>query len=76
MVGIRFQSARQIIGFPKLRAYQRFNRSTRKFQSARQIIGFPKRTNRRFAELDTAVSICKADYWLPQGLCGKPAQER
>ena len=66
-IGIQpvFQSARQIIGFPKpptdlspqIRAM---------FQSARQIIGFPKFRRRCHRPRARYVSICKADYWLPQ----------
>ena len=38
-----------------------------KFQSARQIIGFPKTGGTSPASAVTRlVSICKADYWLPQ----------
>ena len=36
------------------------------FQSARQIIGFPKHKQYRARLHASSVSICKADYWLPQ----------
>ena len=36
------------------------------FQSAKQITGFPKNRHRGRGYLGTTVSICQADYWLPQ----------
>ena len=60
-----FQSARQIIGFPKcVRSASSTNGKS--FQSARQIIGFPKDMHCDHAFCAVDVSICKADYWLPQ----------
>ena len=60
-----FQSARQIIGFPKPGCAS-CRPCTLKFQSARQIIGFPKPARPRPPRRTRPVSICKADYWLPQ----------
>ena len=62
-----FQSARQIIGFPKVSIVQHVNGDvSQEFQSARQIIGFPKIAEHRTKTGWQPVSICKADYWLPQ----------
>ena len=43
-----------------------FCRAIAKFQSARQIIGFPKLELTYGRNGWHPVSICKADYWLPQ----------
>ena len=63
--GNMFQSARQIIGFPKGMGIGSKDQE-QVFQSARQIIGFPKDDPQRHDCVKVQVSICKADYWLPQ----------
>ena len=61
----RFQSAKQITGFPK-RRFQPSNVRRIEFQSAKQITGFPKHSCASLLIALKVVSICQADYWLPQ----------
>ena len=63
----RFQSAKQITGFPKRLTRWALSAESL-FQSAKQITGFPKADEPAPRIRRRNVSICQADYWLPQAV--------
>ena len=67
-----FQSAKQITGFPKMSPTPGATSTVFLFQSAKQITGFPKAVPDFVICALSVVSICQADYWLPQGLSTAP----
>ena len=63
-----FQSARQIIGFPKAAIPAGQRRHLTRVSICKADYWLPQVVGKRLHQTGhAAVSICKADYWLPQG---------
>ena len=62
----RFNLPSRLLASPRLRRIGTKTEGSARFQSAKQITGFPKRPIDRRCCCACRVSICQADYWLPQ----------